>query len=280
MELQCIFTPQYVNFLENNIDVNNYYGEKFPYDAAQIKRLNGIEKPKDLESKMLAAQSRFEEAVLLYEAFENLSPMFAATRVLWTYLTHVDLFNYVKKRWPEYQYVQKKGQNVSPKSAEKSKKYISNHWFYSQGIMRTTLMGLWWSVYLTVKKEDGKANDYTLTRVFFSNDGLRTRRLGTGYLGRNRQALQGILSFINDHKDLFGLDQDLNPILNNDRDSDSASGLENRMIWITRHFNLIGGTKPLGCLSEKFFYNELNKYKKHLKNIKKREDVVGSKCFV
>ena len=57
-------------------------------------------------------------------------------------------------------------------------------------------------------------------------------------------------------------------------------GIENRMIWITRHFNLIGGTIPLSNMSPDFFYKELNKYLGHLKNIKKRSDVTGPDAFV
>ena len=57
-------------------------------------------------------------------------------------------------------------------------------------------------------------------------------------------------------------------------------GIENRMIWITRHFNLIGGTKPLSNMDSNFFYRELEKFKTHLQNIKKREDVTGPTAFV
>lgn len=280
MELQHIFTPQYVNYLENNIEVSKYYDVQFTFDSSQVKKLNGIEKPRNLEAKLLEAEDLFKEAILLYEAFENLPPMFAATKVLWTYLTHVDLLQYVRKRWPEYQYFLKGAKKGTRKSEEESRNYIRQHWFYSSnGIMRTSLMGLWWSVFLTLQKNEADGtNDYTLTKVFFSNDGLRTRRLGTGYLGRNKEALYGILSFINNNKELFGLDENLKPILN--QSEDSASGLENRMIWITRHFNLIGGAKPLGCQSREFFYRELDRYKDHLRKIKRREDVQGPNVFV
>ena len=103
---------------------------------------------------------------------------------------------------------------------------------------------------------------YDLTKIFFSNDGLRTRRLGTGHLGRNREALKGILSFMKDNPQIFN------------------SGIENRMIWITRHFNLIGGSKPLSFLPYTFFYDELEKYKSHLESISKREQVTGPDAFV
>ena len=58
------------------------------------------------------------------------------------------------------------------------------------------------------------------------------------------------------------------------------SGIENRMIWITRHFNLIGGTKPLANLPYTFFLRELEKHKSLLKSISKREDVMGPDAII
>lgn len=55
MELQRIFTPEYVNVLTNDIKIENYVGESIKYDASQVRRLKGIEKPEKLEEKMLNA---------------------------------------------------------------------------------------------------------------------------------------------------------------------------------------------------------------------------------
>lgn len=49
MELQRIFTPEYVNVLTNDIKIENYVGESIKYDASQVRRLKGIEKPEKLE---------------------------------------------------------------------------------------------------------------------------------------------------------------------------------------------------------------------------------------
>ena len=268
MELQRIFTPEYVNLLTNDIHPENYAGNSIKYDENQVRRLKGIYKPEDLERKMLEAPTEFEAAILLYESYKDLSPTLASSPVLWVYLTHVDLVNYVKREWPDLEKYevdnknkgQVKGKN---RSDDDKKKYIRDHWMLSpNGAMRTSLMNLWWSVYLTVDEDQGEKNKYDLTKIFFSNNGMRTRRFGTGHLGRNREALKGILSFMKDNPKIF------------------EAGFENRMIWITRHFNLIGGTKPLSNLKSKFFYNELEKFKDHLINIKNREDVTGPNAFV
>lgn len=261
MALQKIFTPQYTNFLREDINPDDYNKDSFPFKEEETLELMGVEKPEGLEEKMLDAKEECDAAIALYEAYQGISPLFASQRLLWVYLTHVDLFNYVKQQWPDI----RADKNGKPKTEADSIKYIRNHWFYSSnGPMRTTLMGLWWSVYLTV--DNSKDDKYELTRIFFINNGLRTRRLGTGQLGRNREALKGILGFIRDNRDIF--------------DKDKGGGLENRMIWITRHFNLIGGNKPLGCMSADFFYNELNNNKNFLEKISRREDVTGPEAFI
>ncbi len=263
MELQRIFTSEYVNLLTHDIHVENYSGESIKYDDSQVRRLKGVEKPQGLEEKMLNASSEFEAAIILYESFKNITPALAANPVLWVYLTHVDLARYVKKMWPNLEKYDTGKNKGKPRTEEDKMKYIRDHWLISQnGLMRTTLMNLWWSVYLTVDDTQGDDHKYDLTKIFFSNNGLRTRRLGTGHLGRNREALKGILSFMKDNPEIFD------------------TGIENRMIWITRHFNLIGGTKPLSNMSNKYFYNELKKYKDYLMTISKREQVTGPNAFI
>lgn len=253
MEYQRIFTPGYVNSLKNDIHVENYLGDTIKYDESEVRRLRNIEKPEGLEEKMLNASTECDAAIILYESFKALTPVLASKESLWYYLTHVDLANYVKKKWPDLNKL---------KGEAKQKTYIRNHWLKTLGTMRTSLMGLWWSVYLTVDESAEEEHKYDLTKIFFLNNGMRTRRLGTGHLGRNREALKGILSFMKDNPDVF------------------ETGLESRMIWITRHFNLIGGSLPLANKDHKYFYGELNKFKEYLKSIKNKKQVTGPDAFI
>lgn len=267
MALQRIFTPEYVNQITNDIHPENYMGEDIIYNVNEVRRLRGVEQPEGLLDRMLNASNEYEAAIHLYEAYRDISPVVAASPSFWIYLTHVDLAKYVRKEWPDLERYetdnnkkkQKKGEGRS--DADK-KKYILDHWLISpNGLMRTTLMNLWWSVYLTVDESKGMEK-YELTKIFFSNSGMRTRRLGTGHLGRNKEALKGILTFMKENPDIF------------------ESGIENRMIWITRHFNLIGGTKPLANMPSSFFIRELEKFKDHLRSIQNRSDVQGADAFV
>ena len=268
MALQRIFTPEYANLLMNDIHPENYQGEKIIYDENEVRRLKGVEQPEGLQENMLNAPNEFEAAVLLYEAYKDISPSVAANRSFWIYLTHVDLARYVRREWPDLEVYEtdnkkKKQKKGDKRSEDDKKKYILDHWLISpKGLMRTSLMNLWWSVYLTIDESLGEEHKYDLTKIFFSNKGMRTRRLGTGHLGRNRQALKGILTFMQENPDIF------------------KNGIENRMIWITRHFNLIGGTMPLANLLHTFYKRELEKFKDHLRGINKREDVTGPHALI
>lgn len=262
MALQKIFTLDYANKLQNEVDIDNYMENVIKYDEDEVRCLKGVEKPEGLEDKMLEANDAFEQAVLLYEAYKDISLTVASHKCFWLYLTHVDLQRVVRNDWPDlHEYITGKNKGKE-RSDDDKRKYIKDHWLISRnGAMRTSLKNLWWSVYLTV--DETLFDKYALTRVFFSNTGMRTRRLGTGHLGRNREALKGILSFMEKNPKLF-----------------EESGIENKMIWITRHFNFIGGSMPLVNQSWEYFYNELNKYKDHLENIRSRSDVTGPTAFV
>lgn len=268
MELQRIFTPEYVNQLVNDINPDNYKGDTVVYNENEVRRLKGVEQPIGLQDKMLNAADEYEAAIILYEAYKDISPVIASSRSFWIYLTHVDLCKYVRREWPYLETYEADNKSKKQKKGEKRsetdmKKYILDHWMISpNGLMRTSLMNLWWSVYLTVDDSLGDEHKYDLTKIFFSNNGMRTRRLGTGHLGRNKEALKGILTFMKDNPDVF------------------ESGIENRMIWITRHFNLIGGTKPLANLPYTFFKRELEEHKDLLKGISKREDVMGPNAVI
>ena len=100
MELQRIFKNPYLKQLRDNIIVDDYRKEEFPYDDTQTKALANVYKPEGLLEK-LDPTDDFKTAKALYEAYKDVSPLVASLPNLWVYLTHVDLFQYVQKRWPK-----------------------------------------------------------------------------------------------------------------------------------------------------------------------------------
>ena len=102
--LQCTFKESYASHLKDevkaNISLDKYGQTEFVYDRTKVKQIANLYEPKQLLEKLLETNNDFDAAVILYEAYKNLSPLLASTEAFWVYLTHVDLFKYVQYRHP------------------------------------------------------------------------------------------------------------------------------------------------------------------------------------
>lgn len=252
MALQKVFTPSYTQYLKNNILVDNYQKDVFPFDESQTRKLSGVIHNDDLLSKLdPSPNGDYTTAVAIYEAFDRISPVFAQQEELWTYLTHVDLFDYVKERWQ------------IPLDASEGDKitHIEHHWFKDKyQFLRTTFAGFWWNVYLTISPE---LNDkYELTRYLFKNTEFRTSSFGELPLIRYEGAMKGILSFVRDNEGIF------------------SSGFNAKARYIRHLFKLMGDYKNLASLPYEFFYNVLEEKKDTIKDIHEAKDVkAGASIF-
>lgn len=233
MAKQLIFKEKYVKKLKDAINVDFYKSHKFVYDPDQVLMIPNIEFTEDFSAK-LDVNDDFKSAIQIYEVLKNLEPVQASDERLWTYLSHVDLYPYMIKRWNA----------VLTGTATNEKEYIFEHWFLKSSaqnnLLRHALSGLWWAVYLSVD-ESRAENKYDLTRILFRQLDFPTRTLGTYKLGRHREAVIGILEFIEENADLF------------------ATKFELKTRFLTKHLNLVGGVKPIVYYDRLFFKNELDK---------------------
>ena len=246
MALQKVFTPSYTQYLKNNIKVENYLKDKFPYDTSQVKKLSGVIHQDDLLSKLDPTPSGdLQTAIAIYEAFENLTPVFAQQDELWVYLTHVDLFEYVKKRWPL----------LEEEDTEKKERHISNHYFRNPtNFLRTTFAGFWWNVFMT--KDDTRVDKYELTRVMYEcGQDWRIMRFGELSLVRNRESMIGVLEFLQENPEI------------------TEKGFDARGQFISRYFNLLGGTKVLSSLDRNYYKQILYKLKDRILDIETVKDI-------
>ena len=106
---QRIFTPQFCEDLEANINENldKYNNPEFSWeDEARsqdaIRELS-FEQP-DLSGMMEYADNCLEAndfyaGKILFESYENLTPLHAAQSHFWQYLSHVVLYKYMCTRW-------------------------------------------------------------------------------------------------------------------------------------------------------------------------------------
>ena len=126
----------------------------FRVDEAKIKQM------------VASVNSDVECAILLYEALPDLNGLFASYAPFWTHLSHYELFDYMKKRWPNIT----KNTDDTPKDVVQSINYIRKYWFY-HGAMNSWLSSLWWSVFMT--KDNNREDPSELTRVLFYQEDMR-----------------------------------------------------------------------------------------------------------
>ena len=233
MEKQSIFKEKYLLKLREEIDSNKYRTNEFVFDKKQILMMSNIVKPDLLLSKLNPAND-FETAIQIFEAFKTLEPIQASDERLWTYLSHVDLYPYMVKRWNA----------VYKGTAKDVNDYILEHWFLTSSaqssLLRHALAGLWWAVYLSVDENRG-VKKYELTEILFRQLDFPTRTLGTYKLGRHKEAVIGILEFIKENEKLF------------------STSFEKKTRFVTKHINQIGGVKPISYYDRHFFKKELQK---------------------
>ncbi len=241
-KLQQTFKPSYVAQLKNAVLSDEgflkYTQETFEVDNAALRYVANVYKPDGLLQKMLEAPNDYEAAIALFEAYRNIPLVLAANDAFWTYLCHVDLYAYCKKRYP----LEKAKDNTS---------HILDHWFLKSGYNRNALAQLWWGV--RESYDDSAEDPYHLTRIFFKNYSFRVYWFNK--MLRTKQGLLGILDFLETNPDVV------------------EKSFENRGLFIAKYFNRLGGTKQLSFLDREYFSNELEKIKPTILAITSRKDV-------
>lgn len=236
MIVQHTFKKAYAESLADDVkngrNLDLYGLESFPYDPEQVMMIPTLRYPEELKQKMVPTpQGDFASAIALYEAYPGLTPLQASDKAFWTYLTHVDLFEYVQARYPK---VKEEGfDNVN---------YVLYHWFYgSDWIKVHPIASLWWYVHLTVDESLGKEK-YKYTRFFLSNYEFRTNFVQYS-IARHKEAVIGYFDFLMDNRDVM------------------AQSFKARNRFITKYLNKLGGSKLLSTLPREFFKEELTKLK-------------------
>lgn len=238
MELQKIYTDKFVAQLKKNATVERYQGDSpFDIENPEYTQLGGIYN-KAIEiapvcndnedyttvKRMIPDKNHdYESAIALFEAYKDLSPYIASRPGFWVYLSHNELYGYVKKRW---------GDTTK----------IEEHWFKIG--RRGSLSGLWWAVYCTYDDSKEGEDKYWLTKQLFVNQTFRTRTFFISRIGMNREALKGTLMFMDKNPELFK----------------RGSG-EARLDYVRKYFGRLSATKELIALDCNFFSSELEKKK-------------------
>ena len=169
-----------------------------------------------------------ENSVLLHKSLSKLTPLQARDPRLWTRLSHIEYWSYMRKRWAVERYV--------GDGDKKTEGRILERYFIlqSQGrsLIRNAISRLWWSAHLS--HSDTRENPYELTHVLMSTLDI-TQSLLERSIGRAPNILLGFLEFLNRHK------EDL-----------LTGGNENRLRirHLAKYLNMYGGVSVLDYLPE------------------------------
>lgn len=195
--IQKIFKQEYAELLEENIasNVPLYTPEGFAYDPNAVVDGN-FDGDSNLLNDMLPhvsskASEEVEAAIILYESFKELNPLQASYKPFWLYLSHVELYPYMYKRW-----LQTPSESISSMAD-----YIDSHWFYKDGKLRSHLEGMYWLVRKSVVLSEDGYLDYEYTRFLFSRRVLGDRGIAARqFIFMNDKVFKGVLKYIMDNE--------------------------------------------------------------------------------
>jgi hypothetical protein len=219
-----VFTENYTAKLyrnTNNPDYLKFYlSEKFPLENIFPRGDSGIFL--DDTFNLNPDKSDLENSIALYQNFE-LNETQASDKRLWTYLTHVRFWSYMKKRW-------------SVEGIEDPKGRIKDRYFLNnvniESLSRNGISRLWWYTHLTIDKS--RKDVFELTKILLNRQeiavGILERRLGSIACVR-----KGILEYL--------------------RDNPKVMSSEDKTRELIRYLNLVGGVKNLSMLK----FNEIRK---------------------
>lgn len=177
-----------------------------------------------------------ENAIIVHRALQQLTPVQARDPRLWTRLTHVECWDYMRARWD----IERNGSDQ-----DKAEKFIVRRYFVasneSRALVRNGLARLWWYGYLS--HDANRKNPYELTGVLLSSLDI-TQTILERSLGRVPAVNHGFLEFLLLHKaELIGPGDDKRL----------------RVRQLAKYLNLIGGVTLLDCLTKSEVMSQLQK---------------------
>ncbi len=173
--------------IKHSISINSsYYSNKDSQwllqllDNTDIANDGAKDYPKfKLLNRAKSVLNDFENSKIIYANMINLSDIQATDERIWTFLTHVDCWEYMQSRWPV-----ENGSRISERYLVSSGK---------RGLLRNGISRLWWGARLTYLPFD--EDPFRLTKILFKNQNLFQHLMERGYTN-NRTLLKMVLSSI------------------------------------------------------------------------------------
>jgi hypothetical protein len=167
-----------------------------------------------------------ENAIRLHSVLANLTPLQARDPRLWTRLTHLELWSYMRRRWPVEKYL------ADPGKAERN---VRDRYFVlkneSRALLRNGAARLWWSAKLSY--DPNRDNPYELTSVLFAYLDI-TQQVLERNIGRAATVVRGFLEFLRINSELLS----------------GGEANRARIRALAKYLNLTGGVSVLDCLAD------------------------------
>jgi hypothetical protein len=181
-------------------------------------------------------------AIELHKALRHLTPLQARDPRLWTRMTHVDFWQYMRKRWPVEKYLPNR---------DKAVRFIESRYFVpqsqSRALLRNGIARLWWTAQLS--HDPDRDSPYELTEVLFSTLDVTQQIVERG-MGRASSVIRGFLEFLLRNSDTLLTGGDKNRW---------------RIRSLAKHLNMHGGVCILDLLTQSEVMDILGKELARLK---------------
>ncbi|MCY7358988.1 MAG: hypothetical protein LH609_16325, partial [Rudanella sp.] len=169
--------------------VSAYYSEIKPFVETNIS----IENIPALKLPDYLKHSDLENSISFFSVYKNLTHHQATSEAFWSYMTHIQYWDYMQKRWP-----------VSNSATGNQADYIREHYFFKSGtdraLIRNGIARLWWYSKLTY--EETAENPFHLTEVLLSQLDIAQGLLERSW-GRNNNILRAFLEFLSETPSLM-----------------------------------------------------------------------------
>lgn len=230
-----IFRTSLVNALRGSLDANL---DKYVWDDAWIANISsrsvrevptGVEVsgPFFLDPPEDGSHRDIENAIRLHRALHHLTPLQARDPRLWTRLSHVEFWPYMRLRWPVERHMADR---------DRAKRFVDSRYFVGQSqsraLLRHGIARLWWTGQLSYDPD--RDNPYELTAVLLSTLDITQQIVERG-MGRAPNIIKGFLEFLLQNREILLTGGNVNRA---------------RTRRLAKHLNMYGGVSVLDLLSQ------------------------------
>jgi hypothetical protein len=168
-----------------------------------------------------------ENAIHFHKALRHLTPLQARDPRLWTRLSHMDFWTYMRLRWPVEKHMANR---------DRATRFVESRYFVAQSqsraLLRHGIARLWWTAQLS--HDPDRENPYELTTVLLSTLDITQQIVERG-MGRATNIIRGFLAFLLRNGDTLLTGGDKNRA---------------RVRRLAKHLNMYGGVCLLDLLSQ------------------------------